>query len=377
MDWKPIFTDKEREIAERKVHEIARILSLKESHSSSLMYGGMGSCLFLFHYSFWSGDDSYYKRATRQLLSSLGKIQRPLLLTNNPLACLSALADGLSGIGWGIHHLLVQEMMDSETFDVMGTADPYIYRRMICDTRRDKLDLLQGATGTALYCLNGKERFALEYLKRFVGELYKQMPQNKLERIRDFSIPTGLAGLFLLLRKIRMIHPDMEYLPETMARIVSVLKDQSPGIPPNPRCSPGWNQNEVGILWCQLHIPETRNRAMEQWAQYGNLHTETNQAAFEAGLYGGNFSMGHLSNRIYQMSGESGFRDLAIGFFKKGLEHATYVERQTQSQVWLTGINGVYGLHPGLLGGLAGIGLALLAACSDRAPCWDEVLLLS
>lgn len=97
----------------------------------------------------------------------------------------------------------------------------------------------------------------------------------------------------------------------------------------------------------------------------------------EAGLYGGSFSLGHLFNRIYRLSGCSEFRELSSDFLCRGLSHANYTDEKTGYRLWYTGINGVYGVHYGLLGGLAGIGLVLLSAVSEKESGWDEALLLS
>lgn len=97
----------------------------------------------------------------------------------------------------------------------------------------------------------------------------------------------------------------------------------------------------------------------------------------EAGLYGGSFSLGLLFNRIYRLSGCSEFRELSSDFLCRGLSHANYTDEKTGYRLWYTGINGVYGVHYGLLGGLAGIGLVLLSAVSEKESGWDEALLLS
>lgn len=377
MNWKPILKETKQETARRKINEIAEILTSTDTHNPYLMHGDLGSVLFLFYYCFWSEDENLYETAARQFAACVEKIQKPLLEINSPMTCKSTLENGLSGIGWGINHLLSHEMIEGDISETMGTADAWLCRRMIYDIQQNRYALLQGATGTALYCLNRPERFASEYLSRFILELHRQIRQNDPGQIHDFSIPTGLAGLFLLIRKIRQKRPDMEYLPEISERLASILKKQTVTIPRTPFALPGWNQSETGILWSHLQIPETRDQALEQWNDYGKLQMEKNGASFEAGLFGGNFSLGHLFNRVYQLSGDPTFREFACRFIETGLEQASFPEEKTAYKVWLTGIDGTYGLHRGLLGGLSGIGLTLLAAISDEEPDWDESLLLS
>lgn len=71
----------------------------------------------------------------------------------------------------------------------------------------------------------------------------------------------------------------------------------------------------------------------------------------EAGLYGGNFSLGHLFNRIYRLSWLFGISGIIVRFLCRGLSHANYTDKKTGYRLWYTGINGVYGVHYGLLGG--------------------------
>ena len=110
-------------------------------------------------------------------------------------------------------------------------------------------------------------------------------------------------------------------------------------------------------------------------------------------MYGGSFSLGHLFNRIYRLSGCSEFRELSSDFLCRGLNHANYTDEKTGYRLWYTGINGVYGVHYAMLGGLAGNGLVHLSAdsekeshltensfaegFSEKESGWDEALLLS
>ena len=220
-------------------------------------------------------------------------------------------------------------------------------------------------------------RFAKEYLNRFVWELYKRICSNKLDGSDDFSIPTGLAGLWCVLQKLENRYFRIEYLSDIIDYLTDIfIQRKTVELTAKKGIIPGWNRSEVGLLWTRFQISQTKSQALEQWEDYGKLYLD-NDDCFEAGLYGGNFSLGHLFNRIYQQTGELQFKHFAERFFLKGLQHVNYTEPQTGYNVWNTGINNVYGFHRGVLGGLAGIGLALLSTVSDESPDWDESLLLS
>lgn len=373
-----IFTEANQKNIWQKIDEIALVLMRFDRDCDPfLMYGEAGIQLFLFHRCFELDDEENYAKISDRYGQQIDNIHKKTLYINDPQKCNADLTSGLSGIGWILDYMIRYPMIDADLFEVMESVDPKVFRRMIYDVQEDRYDLLQGATGVALYCVNRNERFPREYLNRFVEELYKKMMLGKLNDIQDYSIPSGLSGLYLLVRKIRLKYPDMDYVAELADNLENQLKRRVITLENTLNTLPGWSQWEAGVLWSLLYIPETRDRALEQWLQYGKLHYEHDHKYLEAGLYGGNFSLGHLFNRIYRLFGKSEFRELSSDFFHRGLSHANYIDKKTGYRLWYTGINGVYGMHYGLLGGLAGIGLALLAAVSEKEFTWDESLLLS
>lgn len=374
----PIFIEQDSHAIWQKINEIARILIEFESdYDPFLMYGEAGIQLFLFHRCFALNDEEYYAMVSDKYFQKIDNIHKKTLFINDSQECNAGLASGLSGIGWMLDYMIRYPMIDADLFEVMESVDPKVFRRMIYDVQEDRYDLLQGATGIALYCVNRNERFPREYLNRFVAELYKRMTLGKLNDFHDNTIPSGLSGGYLLIRKIWQKYPDINYITEIVDNLEKQLKSQEVSLKNTLTTLPGWSQPEAGVLWSLLHIPETRDKALEQWVQYGKLYLEHGHEYLEAGLYGGNFSLGHLFNRIYRLSGESEFREFSATFFQRGLDHANYTDEKTGCHLWYTGINGVYGLHYGMLGGLAGIGLALLAAVTEEEPRWDEAFLLS
>lgn len=377
-DSKPIFAEADRKSVWNKIDRIARILTeFASDHDPFLMYGRAGVQLFLFYHCFERDDEENYEMISDRFFSQIDDLHKKTLLIDDPRTCNAGLAGGLSGIGWMLDHMIRYPMVEADLFDIMGRADPKIFRRMIYEVQEDRYGLLDGASGMALYCLRRSERFAREYLNRFIAELRQRMMLGKLDDIRDDGIPSGLSGLYLLVRKIRRKYPDTDYVAEVAGGLENRLKGRTVSPEHTSDTLPGWSRPEVGVLWSLLHIPETRDRALELWERYGRLHLVHDRGCLEAGLYGGNFSLGHLFGRIYRSSGESAFRELSSSFFHRGLDRANYTDEKTGDELWYTGINGVYGLHYGLLGGLAGIGLALLAAVSEKESDWDEALLLS
>ena len=99
--------------------------------------------------------------------------------------------------------------------------------------------------------------------------------------------------------------------------------------------------------------------------------------SFDAGLSGGLVSAAHIMNRIYRFTGNEEYRELARTLYEKEIDAAVFDDPTSGHKMWLTDADGLYGLHMGLFEGLSGIGLALIAAVSDREPAWDECLMMS
>jgi lantibiotic modifying enzyme len=83
--------------------------------------------------------------------------------------------------------------------------------------------------------------------------------------------------------------------------------------------------------------------------------------------------VGHLFHRLHRATGERCFADAAIAWLSRCLA-------MRHPDLALGGWSaappaGQWSERFGLMTGIAGVGLALLAAISDREPAWDRVLL--
>ena len=269
MSWSPLFTDTLCDSIWKKIHEIASIFLHTDSSNPFLMHGDIGDILFLFYYCSETGNEEYYEKTTRLFFDCIDK-QKPLLKTDKDIESLSSFENGLSGFGWSLTHFQAQEITSVDVFDTMGTVDPQILRSMIYHVQNDRYGFLQGASGIALYCLNKPDRFAKEYLNRFVWELYKRICSNKLDGSDDFSIPTGLAGLWCVLQKLENRYFRIEYLSDIIDYLTDIfIQRKTVELTAKKGIIPGWNRSEVGLLWTRFQISQTKSQALEQWEDYG------------------------------------------------------------------------------------------------------------
>ncbi|MDQ3958053.1 MAG: Lanthionine biosynthesis cyclase LanC, partial [Actinomycetota bacterium] len=98
-----------------------------------------------------------------------------------------------------------------------------------------------------------------------------------------------------------------------------------------------------------------------------------------ASLCHGAAGLAHLWARLWQTTRLDPLRDAAAYWVAAALDQRTSAEGLAGYSVWdpsdEDGGGDVQG--PGLLAGVAGVALALVAAATENEPCWDSHLLLS
>ena len=97
----------------------------------------------------------------------------------------------------------------------------------------------------------------------------------------------------------------------------------------------------------------------------------------DAGLCHGSAGLAHLFNRFYQATGEVVFREAALTWYTLTFELQRPGEGYAGFVTWhaADGEEGYWRGEAGFLTGIAGVGLALLAAVTEVEPAWDRVLL--
>ena len=113
------------------LRQIANGLSanVQRLNSPGLLEGKTGVAVYLYHYARYSGDTGY-SRLADSLLSEIttGISKRDI-----------SLSTGLSGVGWGISHLLKERLIEDED-DLLASLDAYLLRHIREHTDEGMLD---------------------------------------------------------------------------------------------------------------------------------------------------------------------------------------------------------------------------------------------
>ena len=158
----------------------------------------------------------------------------------------------------------------------------------------------------------------------------------------------------------------------------------SPEVPAG-RSRLAWCYGDPGVAAAMLVAARADgDAALERQAVELALHAAARPAdtamVRDAGLCHGSAGLAHLFNRLYQETGEPRLAEASRSWFEAALDfrqagvglagyRAFWVEDDGKTESWRN--------DGGLLEGVAGIGLALLAGLSDFEPAWDRVLMLS
>jgi len=111
--------------------QIANVLSVnvQKLPSPGLLEGKMGVAIFLYHYARYSGRKAYAKLADNLMSEIIESMSGHQI----------SFASGLSGIGWGIKHLLKENFIEGDE-NILEELDDCIVRYIKAHTDEDMLD---------------------------------------------------------------------------------------------------------------------------------------------------------------------------------------------------------------------------------------------
>ncbi|HKQ62733.1 MAG TPA: lanthionine synthetase C family protein [Candidatus Polarisedimenticolaceae bacterium] len=391
----------------------AEILERGPIQDVSLHDGVSGVAVFLTHLGLACGEERYLNAAVDWLGAAVDGVATS---RTNP-----GLITGFTGVGWAVEHLRGRAFepngedpnaeLDTALLELVGpviAGEPW----------PGGFDLMTGFTGFGIYALERLRRpSAAELLRRvvlcleataecheaglawhtpvrFLGEeMHDLFPRGAY----NLGAAHGSPGVIAFLAHVRRAGVETERVTRMAHEAVRWLLSHrlsgfpgtsfsqlySPDTDPTPARA-SWCYGNAGIapcLWAAGHSfdePDWCRIAVE-------LAVETAQRPpAECGvedicLCHGSAGLAHILNRLFQASGDE----------RIGAAARFWIEETLRMRRPGEGVAGFLGLRylpgdgprfiedPGLLGGAAGVGLALVAAASAVEPAWDRVLLIS
>lgn len=376
-----------------------------ERAPAHLSAGTAGIALFFAYLYAARGDAGAADRALEALdISTVALEQRRLLPT---------LYSGFVGIGWVITHLS-RGIFEGDG-ELAVAIDEALGVLLADVTESLQFELLSGLAGYGTYLV---ERLpspsAVKPLSRVIDLLESSrdetgtwfsnpdwlpdwqrelMPRGYHNLGVAHGIP-GVIGFLAAAQRAGAADPRIPRLADDAVRWLLAQKGSWPSsvfpahIPPGGDPRPtrtAWCYGDIGVAAVLLTAARSFDRG--EWeeealaiARIAARRSVEDSKVTDTGLCHGASGIAHLFNRLYQASGDDELRAAAESWYGQTLAMRRLGEGIAGFIGWSDGRRpgeGEWRGEPGFLAGVAGIGLALLAAVSDVEPAWDRVMTVS
>jgi lantibiotic biosynthesis protein len=379
---------------------IAECLINSNNKKYSLMGGNSGIAIFLYYYWSFTKNDEYLEKANHLILNSFNMLKR-----------IDSLSSGSAGFMWAINHLINNNFIEGQCDELFSDKDHALFLSMMNDIQEGKFDFLHNALGMGLYFLNKSNEHFLQYNEPIVVELekiatrdtndlkWKSLLLPEKAEVYNLSLSHGISSIIVYLSKAYQKDILKEKTKELLDGAITFLltnKSAKPN-PLNGAYFPAYiyvNQENITVgsrlAWCYgdlgigiaiwqasqaLQNNEWREIAIDILLQT-TLRKDTNKEGVkDAGFCHGTAGIAHIYNRIYHYTKDIRFKDAAVYWLGETLDKAKFEDGFAGFKAWYPDQGMVN--QEGLLEGIAGIGLVLLAGISTIEPKWDECFLLS
>ncbi len=373
-DWRPLLTGIEKQKIEGYLKRIERIVTQNYADTEilGLFAGQSGISLYLFNYFKLTNNTIFEDLAYKILENIANKIKE---------ACSNySLVSGLCGIGWFIEYLAQNQFIENNTNEVLSDIDD-LFKNSIYNLL--DFSLANGMISYGMYFLSritNPDNISIaqkEILVYIVNYLNCFLP----EEISDANEPENLTlqqGYLAVIPFFCHLHKAnihnfavLRILEKYVKFILKSEKQQNTALRfPNQvykgTCFLQWDCGDLAVANVLLQAAKiSNNKEWESKALEIALRTTLVKEIESPAMLTINGTAGitHLYNRLYQHYHLPELKEAAIYWLDKTLGIL-----ETQKNV---------PTENGLINGLAGTGLVLMAVISETEPTWDSALLIN
>lgn len=399
MTWHPILDNQKKYLSQ--IHEIADELQALEfkDFEPGLMNGLVGICFFFSEYDRFFQTDRF-----KSLLYDVTEIiiDKSQYLTTNFSLC-----TGLSGVLFGLKHLMDNHHLDQVEFDEEEYAK-YILDCLTFYHSNENDDFLHGADGIWYYLLstdqskNATEKH-LKYLraksfKTSNGHItwkYRTLINNSLQECFNLGLSHGVTNRLILLvlsyDKDRQFFADTEFYIKNGVDFLFTCQNpdgSSSSLYPNYKLKEsmeeftesrlGWCYGDLGIAIAYYRIGKILQdkRLVDHSCQImlnSSIRLELiPNKVFDAGFCHGTSGIAYIFNWFYQETNIEKFKNTAQYWYEQTLK----MSQQNSEGRYMAFRSGEYIYDIGLIEGVSGIGLSLISGLDCQKPSWDKFFLL-
>jgi lantibiotic modifying enzyme len=408
MSWQPLLEGGLKAQAMESIAVILEALSTRERdlESSPSLAGGTAGLAVLHGYLAQAGGGQDHAALAAELLQ-----RATAAVADDPGS--ASLYGGLAGVGWALAHFQGRlPRLDAE--DELAEIDEALLEHLDQSPWPETYDLIDGLAGFGVYALErGTRPGAVACLERVIDRLAETaehredgitwesrqewLPEKYQHlyphRYYNLGLAHGVPGVVALLGQACAAGVAVgKARPLLDGTVRWLLAQQTPegfpsGVEKDQAKQPArlaWCYGDPGVaaslLWAARLVNEpTWEREALAIAVRAAGRPVDKSGVVDAGLCHGAAGLGHLFNRMCQVTREECLAQAARFWFEQTLKmprpgkgvggYEAWQLDDDQKVTWIA--------DPGLLTGASGIALALLAATTDMEPAWDRMLLVA
>lgn len=401
----PIISMKEN--IENRITEIYNVLNNKENTRPGLLSGAMGTSIFIYHYARYFKNKEAFDLLENTLVDAINSLDQ---WTSDRYG------DGIAGIGWTLTYLIENEALDDELNEIFDMFDHALEERMTYYGDKKDFDFLHGLVGLGMYFIARKNQKAIAYIiekldeaaiedehgLKWISTVFNDDQVTRRE-VYNISMAHGSSAFVSFFCKVIALRGDSvstatRLLKGAINHILSCKrKDQAntkghslfPGylelddLPENYRSSRmAWCYGDMGIslaAWQAgeaLGDEELKKEAIAIGLHSTKRRTYEETLLMDAGICHGTSGIMQMYNRLHKNTDVKEFEEAAAFWTNKTLENAVFEDGPAGYKSY-TGRDDKFENDYGFLGGITGIGLALISRVSDEDLAWDKSLLIS
>ena len=403
MIWNPILKNNDVITGiQDKINEItSTILHNLSNESSSLSDGKAGLFLYFAYLSKHEKTDKYNAVIVQLIEECFDAINNGQF--NNTSFC-----TGISGFLWALHHLKSEGVIDiDDHFEALTALLVNHADRLGAD---DNFDYLHGASGIALYLSHIHPHINNNYIDTFVNHLKNKGIEDELtvkwtsymyndnnKPVYNLSLSHGISSIIIILCTLQQYAPENKDIKILVKKAVHFLRTQKKepknindslfpsyvsdhGDKTSSRLS--WCYGDIGNALALLNAGNLLNEkqlideALQIMSYNANRKDLEKAHILDAGICHGAAGIAHIFNRFYQQTQNEVYRNTALYWLQITLNMSTFKDGLAGYKAH-KGIEDGYINSIGLLDGIVGIGMVLMAAISNIEPGWDRAFLLS
>lgn len=406
--WAPILNSNITKIADKKICEIYNVITFDDNISRdkdiSLMGGRTGKIIFQYYYGKYINDRNIMDLALINL--------KEIMFELNQIKYNHDFCSGLSGILWGIEHILNLDLFKySKSLIQISELDKSIIELLLIDLKNGNIDFLYGSIGSCTYLLEKynstvtKEIFSQvlmeieaiavqsnDYIKWSSDEIAKVSP-GQITNQYFLSIPHGnlsVLNLLSIFYRNSILKEKCKILIDGNINWIKQLQNSKSNVSLFPISDNIGNQYSR-LAWCYgdlgvansllLTADNIDNLELRNFAIEIALHTckrilVENTGIIDSGICHGASGVAHIYNRLYQVTKISEFKVSANYWFEHVLNISEFKDGYAGYKTWNHG-SGAWELDYSLIEGICGVGLTLICANSNIEASWDRCFSIS